>query len=492
MSRYVEGEAGEDDRGGSQDLPISIDDSGDDSGESEAQESEASSQGRPSAADAIPSHRLGDESNISQSSGGEEAARPVARRGARGGRGRNRPNVSRGRKRQRANRRDQAASAVQGDAAREPGADSSSQDSSQSSSAERPRPAGRRPAKKKFRLQGKHIGLTFPQCELTMEEFIEGFARAHGHAAIRVAEEKHADGATHFHVYLRYDLRKDIRSARFYDFKCKRSVCASCKGDAEHQSHHPSIERLRDFRDWVKYISKDGVTRDFTEEFDPMLYEAGKRKRMYDDNQWTRHFIAHRQRREVSYPIRLVTAGRTYEMQRPDPSKKKRHWWIVSPPNAGKTRWLNKTFRGQRVYVPSADDYPFEGYDGEDIIVYDDRDDTTFAEFSNVANTWEIECAVFGKVRYRKQYWPIGATRNIIVLSNKSIEEHFKSEDWDRIKKRFIEIKNPTLLEEGEMSSDDEDMIEALEQAEIARDAPAAAAAPAAASSASSDFITLD
>jgi len=479
MSRYVEGEAREDDRRGSQDSPISISehDSASDRGEGEEESREDIREGGQDAALLIPD--VDDFPDMSESDRRdvEEAVRRGRERVARGGRGRSRPNLSRGHKRGRNNRRAQAASAVQDNEAGESGADASSQDSSESTSPQGARPAGRRPAKKKFRIQGKHIGLTFPQCELTMEEFIEGFARAHGHAAIRVAEEKHADGATHFHVYLRYDLRKDIRSARFYDFQCKRSVCATCKGDAEHQSHHPSIERLRDFRDWVKYISKDGVTRDFTEEFDPMLYEAGKRKRMYDDNQWTRHFIAHRQRREISYPIRLITAGRTYEMHRPDPSKKKRHWWIVSPPNAGKTRWLNKTFRGQRVYVPSADDYPFEGYDGEDVIVYDDRDDVTFAEISNVANTWEIECAVFGKVRYRKQYWPIGGTRNIIVLSNKSIEEHFKPEDWDRIKKRFIEIKNPTLLEEGEMSSDDEDMIEALEDAERTRNAPAAAAA---------------
>jgi len=101
--------------------------------------------------------------------------------------------------------------------------------------------------------------------------------------------------------------------------------------------------------------------------------------------------------------------------------------------------------------------YPFEGYANEDIIIYDDRENVSFEEFANVANTWDIVMPVFGEVRFNTQDWKVGHTRNIIVLSNKTIEQCMKEEDWQRMKKRFIQIVNPVLKPLEENSSDDEE-----------------------------------
>lgn len=183
----------------------------------------------------------------------------------------------------------------------------------------------------------------------------------------------------------------------------------------------------------------------------------GSSSRIYRNLEWAHEFEANRRRREVEWPVKLECDGITYEMHKPDPALKKRSWWIVAAPNAGKTRWINRTFAGTRIYCPRAGPYPFEGYAGQAIVIYDDRKKVSFEEFSDVLNTWDIVHPVFGEVRFRTQDWPVGKTRNVIVLSNKTIEESFEAEDHLRMKKRFIQIVNPKLIPPEEMSDNEEE-----------------------------------
>lgn len=154
----------------------------------------------------------------------------------------------------------------------------------------------------------------------------------------------------------------------------------------------------------------------------------------------------------------MCQGSRSYAMASPDPSLKKRNWWIVAPPNAGKTRWINKTFKNTNIYCPRMGKYPFEGYRDQDIIIYDDRTNVSFEEFSDVLNTWDFLHPIYGEIRFVTQDWKLGHTRNVIVLSNKTIEESLPESDHNRMKKRFIQIVNPILLSPEEISDDEIDI----------------------------------
>lgn len=311
-------------------------------------------------------------------------------------------------------------------------------------------------AAKAFRLQCKRFSLTYPRCGVERETFERAFRLQHsGFSTCVCAKERHKDGGFHFHVFLEYEHKKDVQSAAHFDLQIE--------GD----SFHPNIQKTKNKKAWLKYIAKEGDHGAIEmPAFDPRDYEVGKKKASYLDLEWEREFLIRKHQQDIAYPIKLVCAGKTYEMHKPDIKLKKRSWWLVAAPSAGKTKWVNKTFAGCNVYCPREGDYPFEGYQNQEIIIYDDRTKVPFSEFSAVLNKWDIIMPVVGKVRYTTQNWPLGHTRSCVVLSNKTIEESMPQEDWVRMKKRFIQIVNPVLLDEDD--SDAEDGEEDVEERAIA------------------------
>lgn len=301
--------------------------------------------------------------------------------------------------------------------------------------------------KRSFRLQCKQFALTYPQCPVARATFDAAFKLKHSPAEFASAREEHQDGSYHLHLFVSYGKCKDVRSARAFDVA------------VDGVTYHCNIQKCKNRAAWLKYISKgdDHGVFDIDVGFDPLSAPLGKRKSYWTDHQWSLQFAATRRLTAPNYPIKLVCADRTHELLRPDPAVKRRSWWIVAPPNAGKTRWLNKTFAGVAIYSPRVGPYPFEGYSDQDIVVYDDRTGVSFQEFASVLNTWDIITPVAGQVRYCVQNWKLGHTRTVIVLSNKTIEESMPEEDHLRMRKRFLQIINPTLIPEDEKSSEDEE-----------------------------------
>lgn len=299
-----------------------------------------------------------------------------------------------------------------------------------------------------FRATGKRFALTYPKCPVSRAVFDPAFQLKFRPTELVTAREKHKDGTYHLHVFVSFLKRKDVRSSRYFDVAF------------DGITYHPNTQLCRDRSKWLKYLSKGddhgvGDLADDGLELDPLTAPLGKRKSYHADLMWSEQQRIIRGLKPVSYPIRLECADKSYEMLAPDPSVKKRSWWIVAPPNAGKTRWINKTFANTSIYVPRMGKYPFEGYGNQDIIIYDDRKGVSFEEFSDVLNTWMFLHPVFGEVRFVTQNWRMGHSRNVIVLSNKTIEESMPEEDWVRMKKRFIQIVNPVLLPPEEMSDDE-------------------------------------
>lgn len=302
---------------------------------------------------------------------------------------------------------------------------------------------------RKFRVCSKSFALTYPQCPVVRTEFDPIFLKQFEPSQFASAREQHQDGSYHLHVFVSYISRINVRSARHFD--------VSIAG----QTYHPNTQACRDTRKWLRYISKgsdhgvDALRRMEDQAINPLDYPIGKRKQIAADLQWSAQYRQLAALADIRYPITLKTSTAEYCMPKPDPRIKKRSWWIVAAPNAGKTRWVNRCFAGQRIYCPRMGKYPFEGYLDQDIIIYDDRKSVSFEEFSDVLNTWNIVHPVYGEVRFLTQNWKVDHCRAVIVLSNKTIEESMPQEDWLRMKKRFIQIVNPTLIPPEELSDDD-------------------------------------
>lgn len=297
-----------------------------------------------------------------------------------------------------------------------------------------------------FRIKAKQFALTYPQCPVERAVFDPAFRLKFRPREFASAREEHKDGSHHLHVFVAFDKPLDVQSARYFDVAIDAVL------------YHPNTQRCKSRASWLEYISKgdDHGVLSGDVGFDPLREPLGKRKSLWQDYRWSQEFAVTRSLKPVTYPIRLVTAERVHEMLAPDPGCKKRSWWIVAPPNAGKTRWLNATFAGQSIYSPRPGPYPFEGYSDQDIIVYDDREGVTFAEFASVLNTWAIVTPIAGQIRYITQNWKINHTRSVIVLSNKTIEQSMEAEDHLRMKKRFIQIVNPVLMDPADKSDDEE------------------------------------
>jgi len=322
----------------------------------------------------------------------------------------------------------------------------SGSDGSQHASGERRR-GGKRKRKRSFRCTGKCFALTYPKCETERADFDAAFhARFGPFTDYGSAREAHADGTHHMHVFVAFGRRRDLRSSRYFDLAVGG------------RSYHSNTQKCKSAAAWKQYISKGEDFHVSSAEsgaaYNPLGEELGKRKSMYADYQWSRDFAVSRSMRDVEYPVELACDGITYQLCAPDPACKRRSWWIVAPPNAGKTRWINRVFAGRRIWCPRTGKYPFEGYDDQDIIIYDDREGVSFAELASVLNTWDIIQPIAGEIRYVTKNWKIGHTRSVIVLSNHTIEESMP-DDIQRMRKRFIQIVNPTLLQPDELSSPD-------------------------------------
>lgn len=118
----------------------------------------------------------------------------------------------------------------------------------------------------------------------------------------------------------------------------------------------------------------------------------------------------------MQYPIDLPDGT---QLLAPHGDERKRHVVIVGPPDCGKSYWLNRTFNGLSIYLrPNDERYPFDSYEGEEVVVYDDVFPQAVGELIDVCNTWWVPKQVYGSTRYRNKFWPKGQARLVIIICN--------------------------------------------------------------------------
>lgn len=97
---------------------------------------------------------------------------------------------------------------------------------------------------KSFRLQAKHLFLTYPQCSLEPTKALEILnERVDRISQYVIAREQHKDGTPHLHVYLCLDRKIHIRDPKFFDL----------------EGHHGNYQSCRSAGAVLKYVTKDGI-----------------------------------------------------------------------------------------------------------------------------------------------------------------------------------------------------------------------------------------
>lgn len=138
-----------------------------------------------------------------------------------------------------------------------------------------------------------------------------------------------------------------------------------------------------------------------------------------------------------------------HSMDKPDPAKKQRHWWISGPPDWGKSYKMEEALGNRPVfYTKGSNKNRMEGYKAQEIIVFDDCV-MTFEELAMYTDTHKYGLPI--PQRNVDGWLKRKSCRNVIVISNKTIDEiGFKNTAG--VKARFIEIKvgdAPKLVQPG-------------------------------------------
>lgn len=312
--------------------------------------------------------------------------------------------------------------------------------------------------KKNFELQAKHLLLTYASAPNLRKETIRDFIK--GIQAVKqmvIGEEKHADGTKHFHCYVGFVNRIHTRDVRRFDIA----------------GYHPNIHKAG----CGKKSTIEGAIH-YCEKEDPKpiyvninLYNQpnGFIRKSKDHRAW-RKYVVQRGRLPVSWPI---TDMRGHPIPKPEAKNKQRHLWIVSKPNMGKTWWLNYTFREQAIFrVPDREKYHFEGYEQEEVIVYDDVVPASASNLIKLCDTNPYnDDAVPGDTRY-EQFYLGRDPRLVIILCNPNRVPEWRDDPAIRARFKFINIRNRWVPDEAKDGGGDEDDQERAEYSDDDEDRP--------------------
>jgi len=96
-----------------------------------------------------------------------------------------------------------------------------------------------------FRVQAKHLFLTYPQCDVEHQDLYDYLLNLPiGNLLpekLCLAKEAHQDGHTHYHAYVGFGSTRHIRNQAAFDFN----------------GYHPNVQSARSYKSVLKYVTKD-------------------------------------------------------------------------------------------------------------------------------------------------------------------------------------------------------------------------------------------
>lgn len=214
--------------------------------------------------------------------------------------------------------------------------------------------------KKGFRLSGKNLFLTYPQCLLEKQDVLDLLTSKVGIEYALVAREFHADGNPHIHVFL--TLKKKLNTTRvdFFDLG----------------NYHGNYQTARNSDDVLDYCRKA--------DSDPLSFgvyvgngQSAVQKRALQNKailgtplpQLVDEGIVHiSQYKKIKECVNLYQLDKTTV---PDYMPKK-CYWIYGPTGCGKSRYVRDNHPNACYYKPQ--NKWWDGYSGETVVLIDDFD----------------------------------------------------------------------------------------------------------------------
>lgn len=269
-----------------------------------------------------------------------------------------------------------------------------------------------------FDFYGVHVFLTYSQVDkkLKHSDVLEALQEKFGTEIEEywIAREEHKDGGIHYHVLLSFQKKKRIRNAiKNHSFSVYH--------------YHPNIvipkPGDKSKKNLTRYICKDGKFTTNIRNFD-YSNPVNFRNRVADYAAWQMHAA-----------IRVHPQFKITDLVLPDGQNfadvmvgRIRSLLLVGGPALGKSSWLSKQIGDSAVFTRANSKFPYEGYAGEPVIVWDD---VSFENTNEIAR--EVTCIltphtrvnmpVFGETRYTKTYFPVNVDLSIIWISNGERQE---------------------------------------------------------------------
>jgi len=245
-----------------------------------------------------------------------------------------------------------------------------------------------------YRAQGRNFFLTYPKCDWTKQRVFDFLTAQFAPSNLVVCTEKHQDGTPHCHAVMQFSHKKDYSSCRWADLG----------GD-----WHGYYTTCRSVNACIAYVMKDD---------DYLLPNEKKwvsphnfKKEKADWDAW----VQHRQYQQLKNPFPFELFDET--INQPLPAEKKINWLFIGLPDQNKTLAIQSALEGKKAYTRTPSTYPYDDYNDEDVIVFDDHV-PAIEEIINVSNCYKIRTPVWGNTRYSKRYWKMNQRRVMLIICN--------------------------------------------------------------------------
>lgn len=123
-----------------------------------------------------------------------------------------------------------------------------------------------------FRVNARQFSLTYPQVPdtHTKEDLYRFLDEQFSPHELIVAREEHKDGNQHFHVFLSFEQRRNIKNSRYFDWA----------------GQHPNVQGCRSKVKWVQYLLKEDRSPLSNEEGTRAIESLPKQKRERDNGEY--------------------------------------------------------------------------------------------------------------------------------------------------------------------------------------------------------------
>ena len=264
----------------------------------------------------------------------------------------------------------------------------------------------------------KNWFLTYPQSDLTMAVLLERLnERPVAIQEYLIAEEKHQDGNTHLHAYIKFatDGIKLSEAPSYFTVSEK-------SGD---------YQPTRSCKAVIKYVKKEG---NYLCNFDLDTY-LGKKGKLQVSTIRSKSAKQALEDGDINiYAIKHYNLARSILCE-PYEHDDTRGIWLYGPPGVGKSRYVRENHPS--LYLKAQNKW-FDGYEGEEAILIDDFD-LPGKCLSHYLKIWTDRYACSGEIK--------GGTVNLrhkffIITSNYAIDQIFDDDDIlvRALKRRFQEV----------------------------------------------------